>query len=545
MNYRKMKTSTAENYSFFFSGGLDTEDRIVKELELLSGYISAPPFNRRVFVNRHLRLEKIQWIGFDMDYTLLRYREELFEDLIYRKALKYLIQLGYPESIAGFKYDPNRAIRGLIIDKYMGNILHLDRHRHVSEGYHGHRKLTKEERRKLYRSETLSISSATLPGGKVDVNGDKRRYRIIDAIFGVPEACLYMDLIHWAEENLTQPDYLQIYNDVRKAIDLAHANGDIHQTVLDEFSKYTIEDPQVSFLLQRFRRAGKKLFLLTNSDWDYTATAMDRLLTPYLSSSYRDWRELFDLIIVRAKKPDFFSVQDRPFEVLSPTGQVIDRKEKLSGGEKFLRGGNKKAIESIIGEIGDHILYVGDHIYGDILKTKKSSAWRTMLIIEELERELILWREIYDLWQLWENLEERRTLLDSAYRDQSLLLEYLQNTKALQSGDSSNGMATLKEQAVASAIRRAQGQLHHIKKELENVIARSRKLLQEINYHFNPYWGMLFREGHQYSFLGEQVRSFACIYSSRVTNLLYYAPNQSFHPPLPLLPHEMVDPTQM
>jgi hypothetical protein len=34
------------------------------------------------------------------------------------------------------------------------------------------------------------------------------------------------------------------------------------------------------------------------------------------------------------------------------------------------------------------VLYVGDHIYGDIVKSKKDIGWRTMLVVPELEVEL-------------------------------------------------------------------------------------------------------------------------------------------------------------
>jgi predicted HAD superfamily phosphohydrolase YqeG len=34
------------------------------------------------------------------------------------------------------------------------------------------------------------------------------------------------------------------------------------------------------------------------------------------------------------------------------------------------------------------VLYVGDHIYGDILRSKKTLGWRTMLVVPELESEL-------------------------------------------------------------------------------------------------------------------------------------------------------------
>ena len=37
------------------------------------------------------------------------------------------------------------------------------------------------------------------------------------------------------------------------------------------------------------------------------------------------------------------------------------------------------------------MLYVGDHIFGDVLKSKKLRGWRTFLIIPELNDELNVW----------------------------------------------------------------------------------------------------------------------------------------------------------
>ena len=37
------------------------------------------------------------------------------------------------------------------------------------------------------------------------------------------------------------------------------------------------------------------------------------------------------------------------------------------------------------------VLYVGDHIFGDVLKSKKLRGWRTFLIIPELNDELNVW----------------------------------------------------------------------------------------------------------------------------------------------------------
>lgn len=42
----------------------------------------------------------------------------------------------------------------------------------------------------------------------------------------------------------------------------------------------------------------------------------------------------------------------------------------------------------MLGCEGDSILYVGDHVYTDIVLAKTKCRWRTALILQELEREV-------------------------------------------------------------------------------------------------------------------------------------------------------------
>ena len=84
-----------------------------------------------IFVNRNLRMDNIKVIGFDMDYTLARYHRRSIEELAYRLTIEKLLALGYPASIADLSYDPDFVIRGLTVDKKLGNIVKLDRHNHV------------------------------------------------------------------------------------------------------------------------------------------------------------------------------------------------------------------------------------------------------------------------------------------------------------------------------------------------------------------------------------------------------------------------------
>ena len=83
---------------------------------------------RRVYCNRDLNLASVHWVGFDMDYTLAIYRRESFDALTYKLTLQRLVdEFGYPEAICERPFNPDFAIRGLVIDKRTGHILKMAR----------------------------------------------------------------------------------------------------------------------------------------------------------------------------------------------------------------------------------------------------------------------------------------------------------------------------------------------------------------------------------------------------------------------------------
>ena len=53
------------------------------------------------------------------------------------------------------------------------------------------------------------------------------------------------------------------------------------------------------------KRAGKKLLLITNSEWIYTHDVRSYAVDSFLPDGMK-WRDLFDVIIVSARKPEFF-----------------------------------------------------------------------------------------------------------------------------------------------------------------------------------------------------------------------------------------------
>ena len=67
--------------------------------------------------------------------------------------------------------------------------------------------------------------------------------------------------------------------------------------------------------------------------------------------------------------------------------------------------GSCEVVSKLIGSMGKDVLYVGDHIFGDIIKSKKQKAWRTMLIVPELNHELKVFHDKHDLFSTLEVLD--------------------------------------------------------------------------------------------------------------------------------------------
>ena len=66
-----------------------------------------------------------------------------------------------------------------------------------------------------------------------------------------------------------------------------------------------------------------------------------------------------------------------------------------------------------------------------------------------------------------------------------------------------------------------------------------RALRRKIESTYNPYWGSVFREGNVVTRFGDQLRDFACLYTSRVSNFLRYPWNYFFQSPFTVMPHDL------
>ena len=481
------------------------------EFESPTGSVFPPPAGRRVYCNRNMRLDQVKAVGFDMDYTLAIYRQAEMDRQSIEATLSKLVERGYPDELLSMKYRTDFPVRGLLIDRKLGNVLKMDRYRYVKTAYHGFRKLSREERRAAYHTRRLRPGTG--------------RYHWVDTLYALSEVAVYAAVIEHLETHGGSVDYGQLFADIRECADLSHQDGSILDDVLGDLPRYVERDPDLGALLHKLRSAGKRLFLLTNSGPDYSDAMMSFLLDDSVEE-YPSWRNYFDYIVTASKKPSFFTGK-APF-VDWETGVEARNVER----GRVYTGGNIADFQRSLGYAGDEVLYVGDHIYGDVLRAKKESTWRTAMIIQEMDAELRVLREHAISFQRADSLQQMRGAVQDQLREQQARLKRVERT--LQDPELGSERASFEAKRVLH--RRS---IDRLRAQLKEVDAERTELSDALDQAYHPFWGSVFKAGGEVSSFGSQVEQYAGIYTSRASNLIQYSPMHYFQSPRHRMPHEV------
>jgi HAD superfamily 5'-nucleotidase-like hydrolase len=406
------------------------------------------------------------------------------------------------------------------VDRKLGNVFKMDRHCYVGRVFHGRRRLTKEERIEHYRNQRVRLH---LP-----------RYVWIDTLFGLPDAVMYMTLVDYFDAQPKRPSYDQIFNDIRTAIDEAHRDDTLKSVIKANIEDFIREDDKLAETLHKLRSSGKQLFLLTNSYYPYTNKVMSYMLDGK-RKAYPSWRNYFDVVIVAGQKPRFFNEREPFVEVDVETGEPLGKKvTRLSRGHAYM-GGNIFDFEDMTGVRGEGVLYVGDHIYGDILRLKKTHVWRTAMVVQELDNEIATSERMGEQIKDLDLLDRRRRNLNSEIDYQAMHLKSLQR---LADECATAGRDDLKER-LEHAKKNARVMLDKLRQRIRMIIDEVDALEESIDLAYNQYWGASFREGNENSRFGEQVYDYADLYTSGVSNFLGYSPLRYFRAPRQQMPHEV------
>ncbi len=454
----------------------------------------------KVFVNRTLNLKKIKYIGLDMDHTLIRYNTENFERLSHTKIVEKLVtRKNYPEGVRKLQFDFNFALRGLVVDRKKGNLLKLNRYTAIRNSFHGLKPLDFKAHQKVYKSIYIDLS--------------KSDYLAIDTSFSYSLAHAYSQLVEMKDSDPLSklPDYGQMADDVLDALDEAHRDGSIKDEVRKNLGEYIIKDEALVRDLEKFRKHGKKIFILTNSDFYYSKLLLDYAINPFLKD-FKSWVDLFEIVITFAQKPKFFYDDLKFLHVDPSTGTMANMDAKLAPG--VYQSGNARKFTEDLGLNGDDILYVGDHIYGDILRLKKDCNWRTAMIVEELDHELKsnkinepIIAEIDSLMKKKEPLEDELTNL---------------MTKKIE-----------KDSAVDEK------RIDQLQDDITAIDTQISQLIRKQQAAYNPNWGQLMRAGNEESYFAYQMERYACVYMSKIGDLFALSPRTYFRAPRRPLSHEI------
>ncbi|MEM9714717.1 MAG: HAD-IG family 5'-nucleotidase [Actinomycetota bacterium] len=454
------------------------------------------PPERRVWPNRTLNLRSMRAIGYDMDYTLVRYNTDEWERAAFEHALPLLAARGWP--VDGLEFDPEAVTQGLVFDLELGNLVKGTRFGYVLRAAHGTRVLGYDELRDAYAGTRVDLSEP--------------RWEFTNTMFSLSQSSLYAQLVDHLDEGRLPGvvGYAELYAAVGRAIDHVHVHSELKPGILHDPDRFIDADPDIPQTLIDQRAAGKKVMLITNSDWEYTQKVMRIAVDPFVPDG-GSWRDLFDLVIVSARKPGFFTSRHACFRVVDDdAGLLVPHYGALEAGHVYV-GGDAQLVEQSFGLRGDEILYVGDHLFGDVHVTKITLSWRTALIVSELEDEIMDAEAFAETEQQLVSLMGHKEALE-----RQLAVARLRRSRGEDVGDDLDELQ--------STIR-----------ELDDAIGPLAKRSGELT---NPSWGPIMRAGIDKSIFARQVERYADVYTSRASNLGLVTPYAYLRAPKSDLPHD-------
>eukprot|EP01012_Entosiphon_sulcatum_P063187 TRINITY_DN9025_c0_g1_i1.p1 TRINITY_DN9025_c0_g1~~TRINITY_DN9025_c0_g1_i1.p1 ORF type:complete len:507 (+),score=111.23 TRINITY_DN9025_c0_g1_i1:23-1522(+) len=295
-------------------------------------------------------LDKMDWIGFDLDHSLCRYHTGPLSELVYRCLSTFLVkEKGYSATLTEQPYDPSFCSKGVIFEATTGNLLKLDASGHVSVAYHGSKhRLSDQELQRQYGNKPW--------WGHAIVDAHQRHDDIVLFLtfFEVPAVCLFARLVESIDaapegERTPYANFLphvwDAFNNAFNWQNFAAGTGGYFSALRADPAKYVVtRQPHLREWCLKRRSAGQRLFLCTNSHEDYTRFLMDFIAGP-------GWEQLFDLIVVYAGKAVFFS-SIRPYQRIDLTDRSLTVTTELTipkpgDSRPIFVGGNAAAVQAL------------------------------------------------------------------------------------------------------------------------------------------------------------------------------------------------------
>ncbi|THG09394.1 hypothetical protein TEA_022467 [Camellia sinensis var. sinensis] len=305
-----------------------------------------------------------------------------------------------------------------------------------------------------------------------------------------------------------------MYRDVRAAVDLCHRDVTLKQMVAEDPKRYINEDTLIVPMIKMLRDSGRSTFLVTNS----------------AKPSFFHDENRANLFEVEAESvmllntdngtpmPQVGGTSMLPLKSLNKNCRVFLGAMLVICINCWVLGPVHSKLFQVFEVYFNQVLYVGDHIYGDILRSKKVLGWRTMLVVPELEKEVELLWELKDTRKQLQLLGNKRDLVEDKIHHLKWSLKF-------------EGLNDDEEKKLSCKLDKLESQREQVR------LSHQQAQLQ-FHQKFHKVWGQLMKTGYQTSRFAHQVERFACLYTSQVTNLSLYSPNKHYSPSQDFMPHE-------
>ncbi|KAJ3431311.1 5'-nucleotidase domain-containing protein [Anaeramoeba flamelloides] len=318
--------------------------------------------------------EEIQFIGFDLDNTLINYHIGELCVLVFNSIMRYIVkQQDYNNSLLALSYDPKIILKGSVIDREKGNILKIDSKKQIVQAHHG------------TQSENLDLSIYDINELFRYEGNTSDRWWSIYSYFELSMASVYLNLVDQIDKNVIPKfPYIKIKELIFNSLlfnFLTFENGFYYREIEKNPSKYIKRSKKTQKLLLQFKKEKKIVFFITNSNVEYGKFVLKYALGENFS-------ELFNFQVYHASKPRFFCERS-PFRTTENTKKPL-LKIELSG--EYVGGNHGDLMKQFLDyskkfQVSSKVAYFGDHLISDIKESKKFAFWKTILIIEEMNND--------------------------------------------------------------------------------------------------------------------------------------------------------------
>ncbi|XP_022082538.1 5'-nucleotidase domain-containing protein 1-like isoform X2 [Acanthaster planci] len=310
--------------------------------------------------------------------------------LSYNYSARVLVEKGYDESLLQpFEINKDFCIKGMVFDSANGDFLKLSDSGVILRASHGSRMMSDAEIQDKYGRDRqwqyFSQLESTLE------QSDKFSYT--ENYYDLPCMVLLARLIDLQENKNGSLILPKVYQDVIEGYVKGFLYKEKQATILsaceEEPSKYLEQcSEHLKAWLRSLRDKCQMVFLLSSAHPVFANSAMSYILG-------EDWRSYFHILLLQARKPGFFSVQDpskRPFYTVVD-GQQREEVTELQEGQSYLEGNVflfNEYIKKFTGKADPKVLYIGDSIRSDAHPSSKYGNWQNVLVLEEMEVEELI-----------------------------------------------------------------------------------------------------------------------------------------------------------